>query len=453
MKLTHPALMLALLGTPVLANESLVESPNNQHESSLKLADATFIEEHFEEKVPDVDFDTDCVTLPVKLRPEPGRFQPMIQEGETGYVPSVPFLEMAPTLAIMNQLAYARGQNYRFGHEMTYTDSLAGWTLSTIGATRGYVAGDPNAGFVAYNRSLGAIAIIKHGSINTADWITNGLSFLVRIDENPAPDGTLLPLVGRAHFGFLMKYLSCQGQIMDTVDALMTTMTAEEIANLKFFVSGHSQGAILAQLLTAHLCQHLRKHFGADFNNAKANRVHGWLLASPVGLDKTAAAFAKAVIGERNICVQNTWLDIVPNANLAVNDAGIHYEPYESLGTPAMQSSTDAMKRAAKAHSQAVDTHFRNGDFFEAVGGAIPRPSMWRKHAISALHMATDNVNYRGVGSSFAFDPDMVDKDLDGLNASLQRAFDHKQAQLRVKAATEAKGKLSLWGRFKACFQ
>ena len=66
--------------------------------------------------------------LPSELRPVPGRFQPMIQEGATGYVPSENFLALAPVLADMNWLAYTRGQNYRYGRELTLSNALSGWT-------------------------------------------------------------------------------------------------------------------------------------------------------------------------------------------------------------------------------------------------------------------------------------------------------------------------------------
>jgi hypothetical protein len=44
-------------------------------------------------------------------------------------------------------------------------------------------------------------------------------------------------------------------------------------------------------------------------------------------------------------------------------------------------------------------------------------------------------VNYRGPGASYAFDPKMVARYLDGINAALQRDFDYNQRELQNKAA------------------
>ena len=410
----------------------------------------TFTEDHF--AAPDLDkpyldegFDTDCVVLPSELIAEAGRFQPMIQEGATGYVPSAHFTELANQLAIINQLTYARGQSYRYGHELTYTDSLAGWTFRNIGAVRGYVAGDPNAGVVGYHKALNTIVVALHGSINTADWITNFGSEAVRFDAMRAPDGTALALVGRAHGGFLHKYLSCRTQIMNEVDKVLAALTPEEKGHAKFYVTGHSQAAGLGQILFGDLCQHLRKHF-PDFNNAKENRVHAWLLSSPVALDATAKAFVEGIGGRLNIVVQNTWLDPVPN--VGVTRKGFELRP---VGTPVMQSMLEAMARAGEAHGKAAMTHAANGDYKEALRGAgapLRSPAAFSKAMIAAAHMASDNVNYRGVGSSYAFDPDMVVKEVAGITEGLQMAFDYRQDQLRAKAllagaAAPAKAKLT----------
>jgi hypothetical protein len=53
-------------------------------------------------------------------------------------------------------------------------------------------------------------------------------------------------------------------------------------------------------------------------------------------------------------------------------------------------------------------------------------------------------VNYRGVGASYAYDPDMVYKTLMELTRGLQMASDHQQDQLRAQAQPSA------WNRFKA---
>jgi len=382
-------------------------------------------------------FDENAVMLPGALRPIPGRFQPMIQEGETGYVPSEDFLAMAPKLADMNWLAYKRGQDYRYGHELTLSDSLSGWILTNFTTTRGLFFADPNAGFVAYNPALNTLCILFHGSINEADWITNFASVAVRFDTYKGLSGApMLPMVGRVHLGFLDKYLSCRSDetnpalrtdLMGIVDRVIAQIPPGKLPETKYYVSGHSQGAVLGQLCVVHLCQHLRKHY-PDFNNKVDNRVHAWLLACPVGMDRTAAAFAEEVVGKRNIFVQNTGLDPVPNLGFSANGVD-----FKSLGTHGRQGSAEAVSKAMAAHVDAVTKHLQNGDLKAGVSGAMP--ARINKAIIAALHMATDNVNYRGPGASYAFDPKMVARYLDGINAALQRDFDYNQRELQNKAA------------------
>jgi|GEM_PF-1759009 hypothetical protein len=278
-----------------------------------------FHDQHFAHRDTPFVLDPDCVVLPLELQAAEGRFQPMIQEGETGFVPSPHFTGMAKTLGIMNKLAYSRGQDYRNGHELTYQGSLDGWTLTNIKAKRGWGSDDPNAGFVAYHKGLRTIAIVMHGSINGADWITNFKTWAVRLDApHPLPrradegDGApvrfaRLPFVGFAHKGFLEKYLSASEEVMEAVDRIM-----------------------------------------------------------------------------------------------------------------------DGIRASLK----------------EGLWGMV-------KSAGYAQHMGTDNVNYRGVGKSYAFDPDMVDQSLQDLKQGLQMAYDHQQDRLRAQAV-RANPNTSSWERFKA---
>jgi hypothetical protein len=99
---------------------------------------------------------------------------------------------------------------------------------------------------VGYNRSLNTIVVALHGSINTADWVSNFNSYAVNLQTLGFP----------------------------------------------------SQAAALAQILFGDLCQHLRNHYGKAFSNARQNRVHLWALSSPVALDATAKAFIEGQGGE-----------------------------------------------------------------------------------------------------------------------------------------------------------
>ncbi|BDU75154.1 lipase family protein [Mesoterricola sediminis] len=373
--------------------------------------------------------DDDCVLLPAPagLKPAPGRFQPMVQEGEIGLVPSQDFLDMAETLAIMNQLAYVRGQNYRFGHELTYAQSLRGWDLQNLSAVRGEVARDPNAGFVAYHRGRNTLAVVMHGSINQADWLTNFTPVPADIREHRTPEGDLLPLPGRAHLGFLRKFLSCRAGIRQAVDRVLATLDPAQRDQLKIYVSGHSQGAALAQFITVDLCLRLEELHGPGWSNARENRVAGWFLASPAALDAVAGAEAEARVGKGNWVVQNTWLDVVPNVGLTPNG----FE-YRNVGIPVMQGSSDAALRAARAQARAVTTYLANGDWTAGLLGLVPVANLpaWLG---CANHMVASDANYRGGLASGGFNPDMVLTTLADLNQGLQAAYDHQQEKLRAR--------------------
>jgi hypothetical protein len=85
--------------------------------------------------------------------------------------------------------------------------------------------------------------------------------------------------------------------------------------------------------------------------------------------------------------------------------------------------------------------HLSNGDLKAGIGGTLPLDL--KKALTAAMHMATDNVNYRGAGHSYAFDERMVSTSLRGLTRCLQEAFDHQQAKLRLNAALAGAGPLA----------
>ena len=142
---------------------------------------------------------------------------------------------------------------------------------------------------------------------------------------------------------------------------------------------------------------------------------------------RPAAAFAEEVVGKRNIFVQNTGLDPVPNVGITPNG----FE-FKSLGTHGRQGSAEAVSKAMAAHCDAVIKHLEHGDIKAGVYGLMPQSIA--KAIIAALHMATDNVNYRGPGSSYAFDAKMVATYLGDISAALQRDFNYNQRKLQMKS-------------------
>jgi hypothetical protein len=456
-KLMHTAMLLTTASLPGVAGSPVTDLTASQNADYMDALDreppkafrepARIIEDYV--PVPEAEddlkngFDHDCVNLPdPKPLPEfqdgyqgvAGRFAPLISEGEYGYLPSQFFLEQAPVLTKMVHLSYARGKDFRYGHELTLGDTLKGWKIYNLKAVRGFVEEDPCCGFVAYNKELNLFDIALRGSVSKADWNNNYCGLAQPFSLFRDRFGRL-PIPGQAHFGILHKYSTIKADprngvpdtdLMGLLDWLMAReVDPARLSDLKFIVTGQSQGAALGQILAVHLCLHLRRHFGPQFDNARQNVVQAWLLACPQVLDDEAFRFANRVVGRGNILVQNVGLDPVPNAGYTPSGR------LKSAGMRARQESSEAMRKAVVSHFQATLDHLTKGELMAGIRGFLPQNAC--KAAIQALHMATDNVNYRGVGHSFAFDDAMVETDCRKIMECLRNDFEHRSNKAVVK--------------------
>lgn len=336
-----------------------------------------------------------------------GRFVPMVQDGGTRLLPSPHFVAMAPALADFNKLVYQLAKG-RPKEAQAIQAGLPGWQVHSItGRTGGMfffqAKAEPGAALVAHDPATHTVVVAIAGSCHGGDWDLNLAADAVRMDQWRRSDGTLLGMVGRAHKGFLAKFDSVDGAIRAQVDAILAGCSSETRPLLKFYVTGHSQGAAVGQLVTVSLCQHLRRTFGSEFNNRRENRVGAWLLASPRTLDATGAAFINGLVGRENLLVQNTRLDIVPNLGKATQ---LNARP----GVLVLQDSEEAKTRASAILQK----------------GAQPTPWFWEACHASLLiqHMVVP-----GKG----FHAGMVHLDDAALGQALDAAVDQHEERLRAE--------------------
>lgn len=464
---SNRAILLMAMLLPLTAARPALAAPPGQQLSTVPAApaeaDATeyqFVERDLRirnQADPDrlsEDFD-DGAVLVEHARPTPGRFQAMIQAKDSGLVPSHHFISMAPTLKLMNRLAYDRGRDQVHGHELMYTQTLKGWELRNFSGIRGRVAEDRNAGFVAYHKALNTMVVCFHGSIANSDWVTNLHSFSQRFDsvgnspETLAGSGDLgdfelvdAPLVGvgRGQAGFIHKAESCRKQISAHVAGFMAGLSHEEKGNTKFIVTGHSQGAALGMIEVVWLCEDLKRHYGREFSNARSNRVYAWLLATPRTLDRTAVAYANGFVGKRNILVQNTSLDPVGLAS--VND---RFESFLHAGTLATQSSMAALAQSFRLKCDAVTDALKSGHYTTVGGMAKAAYAMVQGASMAAslpvaiiapLHMGSDAATPGLLLADQGFDPAMVSSTVGDIVWALNNAANLEQAELQRGSGT-----------------
>jgi hypothetical protein len=285
--------------------------------------------------------------------------------------------------------------------------------------------------------------------------VTNLSSFSTRFDGVQNTSETLVgsgdlgdfelvdaPLVGvgRAQAGFIHKAESSRKQISAHISEFMSKLPNEQKENTKFYVTGHSQGAALGMIEVVWLCEDLKRYYGPEFSNARSNMVHAWLLATPRTLDRTAAAYANAFVGKRNILVQNTSLDPVGLAS--IND---HFESFLHAGTLATQSSLEALAKSFRIKRDAVTDALKSGHFTTVGGMAkaayamVQGASMVSKlpvAIVAPLHMGSDAVTPGLLLADQGFDPAMVSTTVGDIVWALNNAANLEQAALQRQSGT-----------------
>lgn len=315
----------------------------------------------------------------------------------------------------------------------------AGWqNAKTFSAVRGGYFTDPNAGFVSYNPNSKTIAVLWHGSINGADWLTNATALKASTNQYA------LSVNGMVHSGFAQKYTSGREAMLSAVRSVLENLNTDEAEDLQVFVSGHSQGGAMATLATADLVELMKEFYGQDYNNAKSNRVQAWLLSAARTFDKTAAKEFEALVGKHNVIRQSTLHDPVPN--IALGDTGHavfsmipfvgtiianSIAGYASVGNLALENTGPTLYAALKMHAFNVFERIKAGDVGALSIGLNSVNSTGRTLATAgaANHLAVER----------KFNPSL----LGASDMALQAGHNHQKSQAERNLADGAESNLA----------
>lgn len=298
------------------------------------------------------------------------RFSPLVQEWEFNITFNPHFVAVAPALLDLVDLSYVRSKSHRDDGE-----AYKHWNIKSFKAIRGFFFQDPKAGFVAYinsdreflppalqHQAGPLMVIVFHGSINNADWFTN---YQVNKTNLVEPEYKSLNTIGYAHSGFVRKYMSASDQVMSLVDERLKLMSPEERRQLKIYVTGHSQGAGLAQLATVHLVQYLRVNhpdlLDGGKTNVNVNRVNGWFLGAPAVFDESIGKkfVEDIIVGRHNMIRQNIRGDVVPNL---AKPFGKTIAGYKGIGFLLYQSGLEALRKAAELNWKGFKQNVEEGE-------------------------------------------------------------------------------------------
>lgn len=222
-----------------------------------------------------------------------------------------------PTLISMSDLAYLIGRDEKQKvQSLTQNFREQGWDIKTFkGFTGLNNSVEDTPGFVAYNKTTNQMTIVFRGSQSldmgwqSPDWQVN---FDAELIETPH---------GYIHKGFYNRTNANMDGAMQQVEAFFADMTDEQRKNVRFIVTGHSQGAAEATLASAILVDELKstKYFGPQFDNNKTNTIITYLLEAPRVGDEQARDWIHSLVGKANIIRQNVigliLADPVPSAS------------------------------------------------------------------------------------------------------------------------------------------
>ncbi|MGI4851187.1 MAG: lipase family protein [Janthinobacterium lividum] len=211
--------------------------------------------------------------------------------------------KVIPTLIDMNLLTYAmgRGESDKIIF-LTELFSEQGWEIRPFSGFTGKgnrVEDIP--GFVAYNRMTNQFTIAIRGSQTkedeegSADWEVNFDAQMMQTDY------------GKMHRGFYQRTTAMMANITTQIRSFYQDMSIQDRKNARIMVTGHSQGAALATLVSAMLTENLKDDLllGKDFDNKKSNTIVSYLLSAPRVGDQKAREWIHATVGKENIIRQN----------------------------------------------------------------------------------------------------------------------------------------------------
>ena len=211
--------------------------------------------------------------------------------------------KVVPTLIDMNLLTYImrRGENEKIV-SMAETFAEQGWEIrpfSSFSGKNNRIEDIP--GFVAYNRLTNQFSIAIRGSqtkddeISSADWEVNFDAQMIETEY------------GRMHRGFYQRTFTMMDDIVAQLKYFYKDISIENRKDARILVTGHSQGAALATLVSARLSETLKDDLmlGKDFDNKKSNTIIAYLLSAPRVGDQKAREWIHATVGKENMIRQN----------------------------------------------------------------------------------------------------------------------------------------------------
>jgi len=305
----------------------------------------------------------------------------------------------------MNDMVYALGKmgesvkqknKYLKLFDRFYND---GWDIETF---KGFSGKDNRAqdtpGFVAFHKQDNIIVIVLRGSQTKASE-TKSADWEVNLDSKMIPGENTNG--GKFHRGFWLRTEAMINNIMDVVYDFFKQVAPKDRSTLRIFVTGHSQGAAIATLVSAFLCEELATNdfMGPSFDNKKSNNVIAYVLSAPRIGDDEAVAWIHSIVGKENVIRQNV------ESNGPINDP----VPYGLGG----KTTTEVMKKIPLVGGELAKM-YGNGASSGYLAADIAQDTL--KRALLALKNGGLKLNIEG--SSF------TERLLNGAKSIAKSAFD-----------------------------
>lgn len=240
-----------------------------------------------------------------KIKNTPAKvYPPLVKElGNNKFEVAEDVQKIVPTLIDMNLLTYAmgRGENEKVVY-LTELFREQGWEIKPFsGFTGKNNRVEDIPGFVAYNYKTNQFSIAIRGSqtkddeIKSADWEVNFDNKMIKTSH------------GQMHRGFYQRTTAMIDDITTQLKSFYKDMSIEDRKNARIIVTGHSQGAAIATLVSAMLSENLKNDLmlGKDFDNRKSNTIVSYLLSAPRVGDQNSREWIQSTVGKENIIRQN----------------------------------------------------------------------------------------------------------------------------------------------------
>ena len=309
-------------------------------------------------------------------------------------------------------------------------------------------------GFVAYHAESNKFAVIFHGSRCGKDWDAN-------FDSSKVEDRSIgLNLNGaKLHRGFGHAVASSIKGYTDILRRYKDKITSKT----EIFVSGHSQGAAVAQVALAELTNNFGKEvYGSNFDNKVRNNFKGFVLSAPRTFAKESCGIIEDIVGKDNIIRQNVWGDLVPQTGFkrvngfvksvinGIDATSQFIDTWITKKYNPLRAITHGFAKGSLAKHIEDSTGYRtvghlaldySSDVMERKGWDDVKQAWNKGDYVGILKTLAAPMHYGSTSrGGCAFDPDMVGKDT---NAMLNQGSSWTKTK---KAHKQKEGeKMSIW--------